>query len=397
MKIPKIRFIFGRKGLSKKDGKGVVELCVTYDRKRCYLSTGVSCLPYQWNDDARNNMYIKGTRVDMELNDILLTLYQKAYRVIAQMVEADKVDLSAIPTLLRAQSVDMTFLDYIVKRAENKNVVDYTKWSYKAFYNKLAEYGKIKFFSDINEKAIRDFDEWLHAYTWKEESESGGKITRRYTQATIGSYHKNLKNFIADAVVDGYLTENVYITKGIKVEKGKTRIEEFLTEEEVAAIAKAKMPTKSLSDARDLFLLQCYSGMAYVDLMAFDYKSLQNEEIGNIVHGTRHKTGTEFSFVVMEEAKEILKRHRYTMPHLPNQKYNMKLKLIADAAGIDKNITSHMGRRTAGSIWLNSGIPLEVVSRCLGHSSIATTQRAYARILDETIVAAFAKMKKGKN
>ena len=391
MKIPRIRFVFARKGISKKDGKGSVEVCVTHDRKRCYVATGVSVLPNQWCDER--NIYIKGTRVDAELNQMLFTMYQKAHRIVAQMVEAGTVDISAIPTLLRGQSVDMTFLDYIRKRSEQKNVVDYTKYSYIGFYNKLVEYGKIKFFSDISEKAIRDFDEWLHAYTW---TDAEGNV-HCYSQATIAAYHKNLKNFIADAVVDGYLTENVYVTKGIKVDKGKTRIDEFLTEEEVAAIAKRKMPTRSLSDARDLFLLQCYSGMAYVDLMAFDYESLRDVEVGSIVHGTRHKTGQEFSFVVMEEAKAILQKHGYRMPQLPNQKYNVKLKLIADAAGIEKNITSHMGRRTAGSIWLNNGIPLEVVSRCLGHSSIATTQKAYARILDKTIVAAFAKMKKGKN
>jgi integrase len=65
---------------------------------------------------------------------------------------------------------------------------------------------------------------------------------------------------------------------------------------------------------------------------------------------------------------------------------------MADAAGINKPITSHMGRRTAGSIWLNMGIPIDVVAKCLGHQSIQVTQRAYAKILDTTVVDAFRKV-----
>ena len=66
-----------------------------------------------------------------------------------------------------------------MRRMDKKNVVDYTKASYKAFYNKLSEFGQIKFFSDINEKAIRDFDEWLHAYKWQEKDKRVSVIHKR--------------------------------------------------------------------------------------------------------------------------------------------------------------------------------------------------------------------------
>lgn len=394
MKVPTIRFVFARKGLSPKDGKGVVEMVITYDRQRKFLSTGVSCLPHQWKDNPKRNIYVSGTGADVELNGILLTMYKKAYRIVSGQLESGQLDISAIPTLLKAQNVDMTFLDYIMKRSEMKNVVEYTKWSYQGFYNKLSEYGKIKFFGDITEKAIRDFDEWLHAYSWTEKDRYGNEVLRTYSQATIASYHKNLKNFIADAVVDGYLKENVYVSKAIKVDKGKTRIDEFLTAEELEAIEKADMHLSSLSESRDLFLMQCYSGMAFVDLMSFDFSEVKGLEDGSVIHGVRHKTGTEFSFVLTDKAREILKKYGWRLPKLPNQKYNARLKMVADAAGIDKNLTSHMGRRSAGMIWLNMGIPIEIVSRCLGHSSIITTQKAYARVLDKTIAEAFAKKKK---
>ena len=390
MKIPSVRFVFARKGLSKKEGKGNVEMVITYNGLRKFLSTGVSVYPSCWHEKKM----VSGSGEDLELNSILLTMRKKALQIISTMVERGAIDINAIAELMKAKNVDMTFLDYVYQRMAKKDVTEYTQKSYVSFYNKLSEYGKIKFFGDISEKAIRDFDEWLHQYKWSELDRYGKKITKRYSQATIGSYHKNLKNFIADAVIDGYLPENVYVAKGIKVDKGKTRIDEYLVEEEVAAIAKAEMPTRPLSEAKDLFLLQCYSGMAYVDLMSFDFSRLKDTASGSIVHGERHKTHTQFSFVLTDESKAILEKYRYMLPKLPNQQYNTKLKLIADAAGIDKNVTSHMGRRSAGSIWLNKGIPLEVVSKCLGHSSLSTTQKAYAKILDDTIVEAFAKIKK---
>lgn len=394
MKVPTIRFMFARKGLSPKDGKGMVEMVITHGTVRKYLSTGVSCFPGHWKGDGKRQIYVSGTGADMELNQILLTMYQKAYRIVSQQVESGQVDISAIPALLKAQNVDMTFLDYIFKRMEKKNVVEYTKRSYVSFYNKISEYSRIKLFSDITEKAIRDFDEWLHAYKWTEKDARDNDVVKTYSQATIGSFHKNLKNFIADAVVDGYLKENVYVSKAIKVDKGKTRIDEFLTAEELDAIEKADMHLRSLSESRDLFLMQCYSGMAFVDLMSFNFSEVKGMEDGSVVHGVRHKTGTEFSFVLTEKSREILEKYGWRLPKLPNQKYNARLKMVADAAGIDKNLTSHMGRRSAGMIWLNMGIPIEIVSRCLGHSSIITTQKAYARVLDKTIAEAFAKKAK---
>ena len=148
---------------------------------------------------------------------------------------------------------------------------------------------------------------------------------------------------------------------------------------------KTTMPTKSLSEARDLFLIQVYTGLSYVDLMVYDFEQCRNADDYSVFSGIRSKTGVVFTFVLTPKAKEILKRYNYRLPKLPNQKYNVKLKLVADAAGIDKQISTHDGRRSCGYILLNAGVPIGVVSRILGHSSIRQTEQAYARLLDETI------------
>ena len=92
-----------------------------------------------------------------------------------------------------------------------------------------------------------------------------------------------------------------------------------------------------------------------------------------------------FTFVLTPKAKAILERYNYVMPKTTNQQYNTRLKIIADAAGIDKSISTHDGRRSCGYILLNAGVPWSVVTRVLGHSSVRQTEKAYARLLDDTI------------
>ena len=384
MKLPTIRFIFARKGLNK-NGKGAVEMVITHDRNRKFLSTGITCFPHNWKEQSKKGLYVSGTGADVEINQILMTLYQKAYKITSQQLERGQVDISVIPTLLKAQNVDMTFLEYILKRMEDRNVEEYTHKSYVSFYNKLSEFGKIKFFSDITESHVREFDEWLHRYTWKEKDRYGNDIERSYSQATIGSFHKNLKAFINDALVDGYVKENPYSAKRIKIDKGQTRIDKFLTKEEIERIEKADMPTRSLSEARDLFLIQVFTGLSYADLMIYDFTQCRNAKDYAVFSGYRKKTCVLYSFVYTPKAKAILEKYDYKLPKLPNQKYNVKLKLVADAAGIDKSPSSHDARRSCGFLLLNAGVPISVVSRILGHQSIRQTEMAYARVLDDTI------------
>ena len=81
----------------------------------------------------------------------------------------------------------------------------------------------------------------------------------------------------------------------------------------------------------------------------------------------------------------ILKRYNYQLPVLTNQRYNSYLKEIADICGIEKNLTSHLARHTAATLMLNSGIPLDVVAKILGHSNTQMTAH-YAKMLDKTII-----------
>lgn len=386
MIIPKIEFVFDRRHKADKNRKGSIDLRITYNRKQKFISTGVMVYPTQWKG---GNPYVSGYETSGEDNRTLAAIWQKANRIVSKQLECGEVDIDTIPRLIKPQEGEnITFLQYIINRLEKERETE-AEATYRqkmSFYNKLYEYGKIKFFSDITEKAIRDFDEWLQAYKWTELDRYGSPVTKSYSAATIGSFHKNLKAFIADAKVDGYLKENIYVEKRIKVDKGSSRIERFLTMEEIDKLVNSDMPTRSLTEARDLFAIQIFSGMAYCDLMTYDFSKLRDLEVGAICRGKRIKTGTEFMFVLTAKAKEILEKYDYRLPKISNQNYNIKLKLIADAVGIDFELSSHDGRRSCGYALLNSGVPFAVVGKVLGQKNIQVTQAAYAQILDETVV-----------
>ena len=379
MKIPTTKYVFDRRHTATKTKKGYIELRISYERKQKFMATGIYVLPCHWDERTQR---VVGHPSSVEYNDILSGIERKALKIISEMIENKRVDILAIPTLLRSQTASITFLEYMMQRMEKKQVTEHTHRSHVTTYNKVVEFGKIKYFSDITPSNIRAFSEWLHAYKMPNK--------KKYSQATIYKITSNLSLFISDAVVDGYVTDNPYVTKRMNENKGGTRIDQYLIPEEVEKIEKAKMPTQAVERSRDLFLLQCYTGMAYVDLMTYDFRLIGDDN--QLCRGVRHKTGTEFVFYVTDKARALLCKYGYNLPKLSNQKYNAHLKIVGDAAGIDKPITSHMGRRTAGSIWLNMGIPVDVVAKCLGHQSIQVTQRAYAKILDTTVKDAFKKV-----
>lgn len=381
MILPQIKFIFDRKHTASSDKKGTIDIRITFNRKQKFIATGIKCFPGQW--DAAHECVKSINAVEDNAN--LMIIRKKALKIIGDMVDAENIDINSIPTLLKQKDIDITFEDYIYKRIRERQVSDYTKKAYNTFYSRFTEWGNMRFFSDITEKSIRNFDEYLHAFRWKEKDRFGKDVERKYSQASIGSMHKNLKVFINDAIVDGYIKDNPYSTKRIKIDKGSTRIDKFLTKEEIGKIETSEMPTKSLAEARDLFLIQVFTGLSYVDIMLYDFTQCKNAKDYAVFSGIRSKTGVLYTFVLTPKAKTILDRYNYILPKLPNQKYNTKLKMVADAAGIDKSITSHDGRRSCGYMLLNAGVPISVVSRILGHSSIRQTEQAYAKLLDSTI------------
>ncbi|KOH42568.1 integrase [Sunxiuqinia dokdonensis] len=189
-----------------------------------------------------------------------------------------------------------------------------------------------------------------------------------------------------------YIDKNPY--SKFKVGLDETH-REILSTEELKRIEEKQIQIERLAVVRDIFVFACYTGLSFSDITKLSHTHLQQRADGKewiIIN--RSKTNNRCRIPLLPKAKEILKKYEdypkisgkaILLPVLTNQKMNSYLKELGDICGINKNITMHIARHTfATTVTLSNGVPIETVSKLLGHSSLKTTQ-IYAKVLDQKI------------
>jgi integrase len=202
------------------------------------------------------------------------------------------------------------------------------------------------------------------------------------------NYHRFLNSFILDAIDEGYLRRNPYKWINIDKQKRSHGIERCLTPEEFHRLKTSKMPTESIERVRDVFVFQTYTCLSYSDLREFDSRMIQEIKGMNVYVSNRKKTNMTFTIPLLSPALDILHKYSGKLPVISNVKYNEYLKIVAQAAGIDKPLSTHWARHTGATLLLNEGVPMQIVSKICGHSSTKITEQVYAKLLDETVVKA---------
>ena len=114
------------------------------------------------------------------------------------------------------------------------------------------------------------------------------------------------------------------------------------------------------------------------------YCDVQKRGNKYVILDIRLKTEENYFIVLLSPAMEILKKYDYVLPIISNQQYNLRLKIVADYAGLDRNLTVHMSRHTFATMCLNNGVKMENVSKMLGHTNVRTTQQ-YAKVLNAEV------------
>lgn len=374
MNYPTTRIVFDRKHVSSNTKEGLVQLEVLFKGVRRYFSTGVKVTKNRWSRSGKvtgcMDMIVMNRRID-EMKRMV-----DKY-IVGLMENEEPFDFDRFKAwMVASDEQGIGFVEWVEKRiAERNDIRKSTKRNHMKLVALLRKIGNIRTFADVTKKNVLKMDTYLHSTGIR--------------QTTIASYHKFMKTYVHDAMSSGLIERDPYI--GVKIDIGKSVWGRFLTVDEVEAIENAEMPTESLKRVKDLFLFQCYTGLAYADLMRFDMSKAVKGEKYYLVTDDRKKTGEGYTVVLMEKAMDILKKYDYKLPKMTCEQYNMRLKIMADACGIEKPIASHFGRRTCGMLLLNYGFPIEIVSKVLGHSNIKTTQQAYAKILDRTVENEFIK------
>ena len=371
MEYPTLRFVFDRKKVATKGKKGLVQIEVCSERKRKWIGTGVKVYADQWDDKRKVTARPDSLDLNMKLDLMMSNILEYVNSLIRRKVP---FDFESLDVFLKNSSESDSFIDFIVRRTdERKDRAEGTIKHYRTLVKVLEDFGRINYFHDLTRSNITMFDDYLRS--------KGIKDT------TVYGYHKNMKAYINEAIRFGIISENPYV--GLKINRGKSDKRKYLTYEEMRRMERCRITDPSVNRVRDLFLFQCYTGLAYSDLYKFDFAS-DVERRGNkfIIADRRVKTNEDYFIVLLSPAMEILRKYDFDLPVISNQKYNDYLKVAASFAKIDKNLTTHCARHTFAVFALNNGVPIEVVSKMLGHTNIKTTQ-IYAKVLNTEVEKGF--------
>lgn len=399
-----LSLVYDHRGRTQKGEEGPVEVRVTVNRKPYYINTGVRVC---------KNRFVAGTIKDIkETNDadILNNRLKAVTAFVEQEVnkcldERREIDVADIRRKVWSLGVaqdggdDTSLIDWIKERAKLLNVRKSTRMKYFTLCNKMLEYGKITRWQDLSVEAIYDFDTWLHQQDvhLSENQLNAGMEPRKMGDTGVSAYHKSLRAMLNRALKIGKIQSNPYDRLRGEFKHSKRETTEYLTEDQMQKILDIEPVQGSQVDmARDLFIFQMYTGLAYVDTQRFDATQYREVDGKWKFIGERVKTGVPYVSMLLPPVVEVLKKYDWHVPKMNNQKYNQLLKAIGMVIGIER-LHSHMGRHTFGTWMLSNGAKIENVSRMMGHTNITQTQR-YAKVLAKDVYDDFervaAKMKK---
>ena len=253
------------------------------------------------------------------------------------------------------------------------------------------------FLSELNYKFVCDFEYFMRKYKPTDHHLPMGNNT-------VMKHIERLRKMINLAVRMEWIGKDpfsLHKSKFLKVERG------FLSNEELSSIENKQFQIDRLQQVKDLFIFSCYTGLAYIDVMKLTPDNVRTGIDGQQwLFTQRQKTLNPVRIPILEKAKKIIDKYKNNarakvtgtlFPNITNQKLNSYLKEIADLCGIKKNLTFHLARHTfATTIALTNGVPIESVSKMLGHSDLRTTQ-IYAKVVERKISEDMSNLQKKLN
>ncbi|AIM61852.1 site-specific integrase [Cellulophaga lytica] len=374
-----------------KNGNAPIYLRITVDGKRSELSIKRKVLLTRWNSEGGK---VRGTTADVrELNRYIDTIKFKIYKIHDMLSENQElVTADIIKNIYLGKGKKYKMLLEIfqthndkIERLVGKEFAPGTIERYKTAKKHVSDYINLEYktkdipVKDVDHKFISGLEYYL-------------KTERKCAHNTAVKYVTNFKKIIRIAFANDWIQKDPFLNWKAKL---KVVEREFLTEEEIQKIAEKELHTERLDQVKDIFLFSCFTGLAYADV-----KKLSRNDIVIGIDGDkwikikRSKTDTRSSIPLLPTAIDILNKYDdhpdvsnkgRLLPVLSNQKMNAYIKEIAILCKITKNLTFHLARHTfATTVTLSNGVPIESVSKMLGHKSLRTTQH-YAKILDRKV------------
>ena len=404
----KTAIIYNHRGRFGKDGTAPVEVRVTVNRRAFYINTGVCVRPREWKFDKIVNRHDSE-----ELNERVGIMLKRVDGIINEHLKGGteaNIDFEEVRRLVRSpdkrikrkiyngdvlaivqDAEDMTV--WMQDEIEKLDVAVGTRKHYRTAVAVLIESGTMRKWSDLTVENVHKFDAFLHRIK-KHQTDAeikSNKPVEYIGQATVRNYHKYICALVARAFKFGIVTANPYDRMRGEIKRGDKETVEFLTDAERAKIEELTINDSMLATVRDVFVFQCYTGMAYSDAMSFSLDKCQQDGDRLTYSAPRVKTGVWFYIRVLPKALKIAQKYGGRLPRVADQTCNANLKTIANVTGIKKKLTTHVGRHTFATWMLRNGVPIEHVSKMLGHRKVTQTQR-YAKLLPMDVYSQFDKV-----
>lgn len=384
-----IHVLFFIRTSKKTDNEPVaIYLRITINRKRIEKTTNRFVDRSMWAADIGR---MRGNRTETkDLNNFLDALTSKVYAAEREMIlDGKEVTYESFKDKWLGRDVKKHMLLEVFKQHNEevalligKDFSPATLMRYKTSLDHTRNFIEWKYktsdidITKLNYEFISSYALWL-------------KTVRDCNHNSTMKYLANFKKIVLICLKNGWIIKDPFL--GFKITKLEVE-RPILTELELQQISLRKFPGERLNLVKDIFIFSCYTGLAYADV-----KKLKRSEIIVGVDGEkwistkRQKTDTASRIPLLPVASALIDQYQdnlqcsvkdRVLPVLSNQKMNAYLKEIADTCGIDKNLTFHIARHTfATTVTLSNGVPIETVSKMLGHKNLRTTQH-YAKILD---------------
>ena len=382
-----------RKTLKKKNGMIPVYCRIRYDNRIAQFNTKIDVFGANWDSQTTRVIGNNSKSVNIQLEKIRIDIIKKY-----ELLYKTNIIITA-KTILDLYKNNSLLMDGIMNvfKQHNKNMksligIEYSKGSYKNYITTikhLKNYIKTKFNTDdislnkLNYDFVYNFSHYI-------------LLNTKCTHNGMMKHIQRLKKITNFCIKNNYITNDPFISFKIKFKKSN-RV--YINNEELYVLKNIKL-NKSLHKIRDIFLFACYTGLSYIDLYNLNIKNIQiGDDNLKWIFIKRHKTDIPSNVPILPPALTILNKYKTQnningiFPMISNQKTNIALKEIACLCNFNKKLTFHCARHTFVTIiTLTNGVPIETVSKMLGHNNIKTTQ-IYARVIDSKISADMMKLR----
>lgn len=386
MKTRKFKvLLYLKKGSTNKQGLTPIMGRITLDRSMAQFSCKLSCDESLWNarESRLNGKSREAVVTNSKLDKLLLSVNEAYNNLIDRNNPFNATDVKNLfQGSMDAQMTLLRLYDEHIADIKSRIGIDYshrTLPNYLYARQRLEEFIKKRFnssdlaFSQLNERFIREHQDFLI-------------IELGLSVATVRHYLSYLKKICRIAFKEGHADKHYF--ERYPLLKQKENPPRALSRENFEKIRDLEFEEHQTTHiiARDLFLFACYAGTAYVDAVAITHENLSKDDAGNLwLKYKRGKNGSLSRVKLLPEAIELIEKYkdpsRMTLfPYMDYQALKYRLYSIRELAGFKGALSYHMGRHSFSTlITLEGGVPIETVSKMLGHSKIQTTQ-IYARV-----------------